>query len=160
MLQASRLEQDAGAQSRVLRRALEQVPTSVRLWKAAVELASADDARILLGRAVECCPQVCPAPGLRLCSWVSGACGAVWMLVADAGKSRTRRGLVSFRAWQSGSLAWAALSSEPIQADPCSVIHLRGHDVTSGLHALSSDLELQLSVLPESASMACAACDP
>ena len=42
----------------MLRRALERVPTSVRLWKAAVELASADDARVLLSRAVECCPQV------------------------------------------------------------------------------------------------------
>lgn len=37
--------------------ALERIPTSVRLWKAAVELASEDDARILLSRAVECCPQ-------------------------------------------------------------------------------------------------------
>ena len=46
------------AKQRVLRRALERVPTSVRLWKAAVELASADDARVLLSRAVECCPQV------------------------------------------------------------------------------------------------------
>jgi hypothetical protein len=60
--QAARLEADDGAKSRVLRRALERVPTSVRLWKAAVELAPADDARILLSRAVECCPQVpgCP----------------------------------------------------------------------------------------------------
>jgi hypothetical protein len=32
----------------VLRRALERVPNSVRLWKAAVELANEDDARILL----------------------------------------------------------------------------------------------------------------
>jgi len=46
----------------VLRRALERVPTSVRLWKAAVELAPADDARILLSRAVECCPQARPRP--------------------------------------------------------------------------------------------------
>lgn len=37
--------------------ALERIPTSVRLWKAAVELASEGDARILLSRAVECCPQ-------------------------------------------------------------------------------------------------------
>ena len=57
-LQAARLEKDPAAQARVLRRALEQIPTSVRLWKAAVELASQDDARILLSRAVECCPQV------------------------------------------------------------------------------------------------------
>ena len=60
--QAARLEKDPAAQARVLRRALEQVPSSVRLWKAAVELASPDDARILLARAVECCPQVCAHP--------------------------------------------------------------------------------------------------
>ena len=36
--------------------ALETIPTSVRLWKAAVELEDVDDAKILLGRAVECCP--------------------------------------------------------------------------------------------------------
>ena len=58
-MQAARLEQDKGAKSRVLRRALEKVPTSVRLWKAAIELASEDDARVLLKRATECCPQVC-----------------------------------------------------------------------------------------------------
>ena len=37
--------------------ALEQIPNSVRLWKAAVELEEPEDARILLTRAVECCPQ-------------------------------------------------------------------------------------------------------
>ncbi len=36
--------------------ALETIPTSVRLWKAAVELEEIEDAKILLGRAVECCP--------------------------------------------------------------------------------------------------------
>eukprot|EP00191_Tetraselmis_sp_GSL018_P019287 CAMPEP_0177592198 /NCGR_PEP_ID=MMETSP0419_2-20121207/8425_1 /TAXON_ID=582737 /ORGANISM="Tetraselmis sp., Strain GSL018" /LENGTH=893 /DNA_ID=CAMNT_0019083035 /DNA_START=192 /DNA_END=2870 /DNA_ORIENTATION=- len=56
-MQASRLETDNAAKARVLRKALERIPTSVRLWKAAVELASEDDARILLSRAVECCPQ-------------------------------------------------------------------------------------------------------
>ena len=56
--QAARLESDEAARGRVLRRALERIPTSVRLWKAAVELANQDDARILLSRAVECCPQV------------------------------------------------------------------------------------------------------
>ena len=55
-------------QARVLRRALERVPTSVRLWKAAVELASADDARILLSRAVECCPQVLSRALLATCA--------------------------------------------------------------------------------------------
>ena len=37
--------------------ALENIPNSVRLWKAAVELEDPEDARILLTRAVECCPQ-------------------------------------------------------------------------------------------------------
>lgn len=41
---------------RVLRNALENVPTSVALWKEAVKLEEPDDARILLSRAVECCP--------------------------------------------------------------------------------------------------------
>ena len=36
--------------------ALEFVPNSVKLWKAAVELEQPDDARILLSRAVECVP--------------------------------------------------------------------------------------------------------
>lgn len=38
------------------RKALEHIPNSVRLWKAAVELENPEDARILLSRAVECCP--------------------------------------------------------------------------------------------------------
>jgi pre-mRNA-processing factor 6 len=42
---------------RVLRKALEHVPSSVKLWKMATELANAEDARVLLARAVECCPQ-------------------------------------------------------------------------------------------------------
>ena len=29
----------------------------MRLWKAAVELAREEDARLMLSRAVECCPQ-------------------------------------------------------------------------------------------------------
>jgi hypothetical protein len=41
----------------VLRRALEFVPKSVKLWKAAVELESSDDARVMLHRAVECVPE-------------------------------------------------------------------------------------------------------
>lgn len=36
--------------------ALEHIPNSVRLWKAAIELEDPEDARILLSRAVECCP--------------------------------------------------------------------------------------------------------
>jgi pre-mRNA-processing factor 6 len=38
------------------RKALEHIPNSVRLWKAAVELEEPEDAKILLSRAVECCP--------------------------------------------------------------------------------------------------------
>ena len=44
------------AKTRVLRKALENIPSSVRLWKAAIELEEPEDARVLLGRAVECCP--------------------------------------------------------------------------------------------------------
>lgn len=36
--------------------ALENVSKSVRLWKTAVELEDPEDARIMLSRAVECCP--------------------------------------------------------------------------------------------------------
>ena len=35
---------------------MEHIPNSVRLWKAAVELEEPEDAKILLSRAVECCP--------------------------------------------------------------------------------------------------------
>ena len=38
------------------RKALEAFPNSVRLWKAAVELEEPYEAKILLTRAVECCP--------------------------------------------------------------------------------------------------------
>ena len=36
--------------------ALEHIPNSVRLWKTAIELETEEDARIMLSRAVECCP--------------------------------------------------------------------------------------------------------
>ena len=36
--------------------ALENIPSSVRLWKAAIDLETPEDARVLLSRAVECCP--------------------------------------------------------------------------------------------------------
>jgi len=36
--------------------ALEQIPNSVALWKAAIELENEEDAKIMLSRAVECCP--------------------------------------------------------------------------------------------------------
>lgn len=45
------------AKKKVFRKALENVPNSVRLWKAAIELEEEDDARIMLSRAVECCNQ-------------------------------------------------------------------------------------------------------
>jgi len=58
-LRAAELEKDdPEAHNRVLRRALETVPTSVALWKSAVDAAaSPSDARVLLARAVECCPR-------------------------------------------------------------------------------------------------------
>lgn len=62
--------------SRLTFPALEHVPNSVRLWKAAVELEEPEDARIMLSRAVECCPtsvEASPSPsGLGLSS-VSGS---------------------------------------------------------------------------------------
>lgn len=88
-MQASRLEADVMAQSRVLRRALERIPTAVRLWKSAVELANEDDARVLLSRAVECCPQVGPPPCLAHtlvhvhtigCLCCLQACRVLWKL--------------------------------------------------------------------------------
>ena len=50
------LEPDSNRKKAVLRRALELIPSSVKLWRVAVELEDVEDARILLGRAVECVP--------------------------------------------------------------------------------------------------------
>uniref|UniRef100_A0A672TAR7 Pre-mRNA-processing factor 6 n=1 Tax=Sinocyclocheilus grahami TaxID=75366 RepID=A0A672TAR7_SINGR len=55
-ISAAELETDIRAKKRVLRKALENVSKSVRLWKIAVELEEPEDARIMLSRAVECCP--------------------------------------------------------------------------------------------------------
>lgn len=55
-LQAARAEPDDAAKRRVLRKALERNSSSVRLWKAAVELHEEEEALVLLSRAVECCP--------------------------------------------------------------------------------------------------------
>ncbi|WCJ22718.1 Pre-mRNA-processing factor 6 [Euphorbia peplus] len=55
-LQAAELEQGDANKSRVLRIGLEHMPDSVRLWNAVVGLSNEQDARILLHRAVECCP--------------------------------------------------------------------------------------------------------
>ena len=54
---AAKLEETDERKRRVLRKALENIPNSVRLWKAVVDLSSEEDARVLLSRAVECCPQ-------------------------------------------------------------------------------------------------------
>ena len=56
-MQAAKLEAEDDRKRRVLRRALENIPNSVKLWKAVVDLSREDDARVLLSRAVECCPQ-------------------------------------------------------------------------------------------------------
>lgn len=56
-MHAANLETDENSKKRVLLRALERVPESVRLWKAVVDISDENDARILLSRAVECCPQ-------------------------------------------------------------------------------------------------------
>lgn len=47
---------DVNKKKPILRRALEFVPNSVKLWKEAVQLESPDEAKILLWRAVECVP--------------------------------------------------------------------------------------------------------
>ena len=73
------MEQDDAAKSRVLRRALERIPNSVKLWKAAVELASEDDARILLvqpsnllplshANKWSCCPKSSNIQRLSMCT--------------------------------------------------------------------------------------------
>ena len=55
-IKASELESELKPKKRILRKALEHIPHSVVLWKYAVELEEPEDARILLSRAVECCP--------------------------------------------------------------------------------------------------------
>ena len=54
-LRACDLETDKKSKRAVLRKALLEVPGAVRIWKAAVDLEELEDAKILLGRAVECC---------------------------------------------------------------------------------------------------------
>ena len=55
-LAAANKETDKATKIKILRRALEYVSTSERVWKALIELESEDDARALLYRAVECIP--------------------------------------------------------------------------------------------------------
>ena len=93
VLQAARLEQDTAAKSRVLRKALERQPESVRLWKAAVELATEEDARVLLSRAVECCPQVGAATRCLLS-----------MVIQEQGMARLRRQLPLWASLQQCAL--------------------------------------------------------
>ncbi|KAK4528859.1 hypothetical protein GAYE_SCF65G6806 [Galdieria yellowstonensis] len=55
-LQAAAIESDITQKKRILRKALEIIPTSAKLWSAAIELEPPEGARILLSRAVECVP--------------------------------------------------------------------------------------------------------
>jgi len=55
-LRASELEHHTSSKKAVLRKGLEHNPTSITLWKAAIELEEAGDARILLSVAVEKVP--------------------------------------------------------------------------------------------------------
>ena len=55
-LQAADLETHDSAKKLVLRKALEANPTSITLWKAAIDLEEASDAKVLLGVAVERVP--------------------------------------------------------------------------------------------------------
>jgi pre-mRNA-processing factor 6 len=56
-MRAADLEHNEAAKKAVLRKALESNPTSVTLWKAAIDLEEAEDAKILLSVAVERVPQ-------------------------------------------------------------------------------------------------------
>jgi pre-mRNA-processing factor 6 len=55
-LEAASLETNVNQKKIVLRRALEIIPNSVKLWKMAIQLENVADARIMLARAVECVP--------------------------------------------------------------------------------------------------------
>lgn len=55
-LQAADLEVHASAKKAVLRKALEANPSSISLWKAAIDLEDVDDAKVLLSVAVERVP--------------------------------------------------------------------------------------------------------
>lgn len=55
-LEASNLETDKAVKSKVLRKALDFVPNSAKLWEEAVALEDKENAKVLLLRAVQCCP--------------------------------------------------------------------------------------------------------
>ena len=56
LVQAASLETNITMRRRVLRKALEVIPNSVKVWQAAIDLEPPEDARLMLGRAVECVP--------------------------------------------------------------------------------------------------------
>lgn len=117
-LQASRLEETDIAKSRVLRRALERIPTAVRLWKAAVELANEDDARVLLSRAVECCPQVNLEPlSWSKCNPCTPSCIACSSLMTCSLSSSCVCVASAFR-----HLTTTTLSLQPV-FDACNALH-------------------------------------
>ncbi|QCE03048.1 pre-mRNA-processing factor 6 [Vigna unguiculata] len=62
---------------------LEHIPDSVRLWKAVVKLANEEDARLLLLRAVECCPLHVELwlTLTRLMIWVFHKITGIWMVL-------------------------------------------------------------------------------
>lgn len=55
-LEAARLETDKDRKSRVLRKALDMIPNSQKLWREAIALEDKENAKILLTRAVQCVP--------------------------------------------------------------------------------------------------------
>jgi pre-mRNA-processing factor 6 len=55
-LAAASKEMDKAIKIKILRRALQYVPHSVKLWKELIELEGEDETKSLLYRAVECCP--------------------------------------------------------------------------------------------------------
>jgi pre-mRNA-processing factor 6 len=54
---AANKESDKNMKSKVLRRSLEHIPNSEKLWKELIELEGEGEAKVLLHRAVECVPQ-------------------------------------------------------------------------------------------------------
>lgn len=55
-LQLASYETNFNQKKAILRKGLENIPNSVTLWKAAIELENVHDAKILLSRAIECLP--------------------------------------------------------------------------------------------------------
>jgi len=55
-LAASNAENTKNKKSQILRKALENIPTSVDIWKKLIELENEEEAKLLLSKAVECVP--------------------------------------------------------------------------------------------------------